>query len=599
MADPYWIADGIPHRIGATRCVLGTLRSSPDSVEAQETTTEYDNVTGCSPRNPEHGVKFTDDGLGNNTFTAMSPYSTYPTKLPLSTENPDTHLVIKARGELERDDDGTWLFPKIKLTLRPLFTRLDYKWVADAVATSNIDSVTEFGGGYEEDINGESVWDDFDFFYQYNAPTLTKPEGGSEAASDEYIVERDRLENAFVERGIPLYLQGDFYYRAEDRPPNLSSDYSPPLKPWEIDLTLYPRADGEEAYQFKKNESWDLRYRYPSWYPQYGGSPFHIRDAVDPWGKWVFYTQSQILPSDNPFAYGQSQYAKGIPQLLCPVEKYIRIQEGSKPLFPIKTPQYAGQATYSSFPEMYLLHQPKHLQVVSKVRKRYPYSFTTQVQSVNYPYPFYVYDNNPDNVFYGIDIEGLGFAYTLWGTQYYFATRNWLAGESDPEPVKYDCKSWWRMEIETDRCEWNFNEKLDEGWTIKGYVKFGKKLLEVPQAYQGGALRGSAPFFYFTGGQVVSPVNGVFPLPAFGFENWQSPELDVDAGQTPFTIKITRDNALGTPVTVVDFPIGGQTFVPNGEGGYDPVQWGDAPERSINFITDFVITEIIPPTPPD
>lgn len=596
MADTYWTADGIPKRLGATRCVLGTLRSSPETIEAQEDTTEYDNVTGCSARNPQHGVQFTEDEFGNNTFTAMSPYSSYPSKLPLSTDNPDTHLVIKARGELERADDGTWLFPKIKLTLRPLFTRLDYKWVADAVATSNIDSVTEFGGGYEEDVYGESIWQDFDFFYQYNAPTV--PQDGTEAQSDAYIQARDDLENYFVERGTPLYLQGDFYYRAEDRPPNLSQDYSPPLKPWEIDLNLYPRADGEEAYQFKKNESWDLRYRFPSWYPQYGGSPFHIEDFTDIWGRWVFTPNPQILPSDNPFAYGQSAFYKGIPQLLVPVEKYVRIQEGSPPFFPIKTPDPAGQATYSSFPEMYLLHEPKHLQVVTKVRKRYPYSFTTQCQSMNYPYPFFVYDSNPANVFYGEDIEGLGFIYTIWGSQFYFATRN-FGNESVADPVKYDCQSWWRMEIETDRCEWNFDDSLDEGWTIKGYVKFGRKLLEVPQPYQGGAVRGGMTFFYFSGGQAVSPTNGVYPLPAFGFENWQSPELDGDAGQTPFTIKITRDNALGKPVTVVDFPIGGQTFVPNGEGGYDPVQWGEAPERSINFITDFVITEIIPPTPPE
>lgn len=587
-AEPYWTADGIPKRLGATRCVLGTLRSSPESVEADENTTDYENVTGCSPRNPEHGVQFTDDGLGNNTFTAMTPWGSYPSRLPSSLDSEDTHLVIKARGELERDEDGTWLFPKIKLTLRPLFTRLDYKWVADAVATSNLDAVTTFGGGYEEDVYGESVWMDFDFFYQYNAPTIdleTDPDG--------YTRERATMEGYFVERGTPLTLKGDFYYKSSDRPPNLSTQYSPPLEPWEIDLTLYPRADGEEAYQFKKNESWDLRYRYPSWYPQYGGCPVHEKDATDIWGRWVFYPQSHILASDNPFDYGDEPYYKGIPQVLTPVEKYVRVQDGSPPQFPIITDEPSGVATYSSFPEMYLLQEPKHLQVVTKVRKRYPYSFTTQCEP-NYGTTFQVFDNNPANRFVTEIETGVFGVTTLTGFQHYFGTKT----EYETEPVRFDCKSWWRMEIETDRCEWNFDESLDEGWTIKGYVKFGKKLLHIPTPNQGGAVKGNSPFFSFSGGQLVSPTNGVYPLPNFGFLNYENPDLDGDAGQTPFTIKITKDNALGKPVTVVDFPIGGQTFVPNGEGGYDPVNWGDAPERSINFITDFVITEIIPPTPP-
>jgi hypothetical protein len=208
MADPL-IKDGIPLRVGATRCVLGTLRDSPDVVEATENTIDHDDVAGCSARNPEHGVTYTNDENGDPRYTAMTPYSTYPSKLPTSTDDEDTHLVIKARGQLERDEDGTWMFPKVKLTLRPLFTHLDYKWISDAVADGNLDSVTNFGGGYEENANGESVWMDFDFMHSYQAPTLSDE---AEDFSERYDYEKDRMETFYVERGLPIYLEGDFYY---------------------------------------------------------------------------------------------------------------------------------------------------------------------------------------------------------------------------------------------------------------------------------------------------------------------------------------------------------------------------------------------------
>lgn len=597
MPDSYWTADGIPKRLGATRCVLGTLRSSPDVVEATETITNHDDVTGCSARNPEHGVKYTDDEFGNKTYTAMTPYSTYPSKLPVSTNDTNTHLVIKARGELERDEDGTWLFPKIKLTLRPLFTRLDYKWIGDALAQSNLDAVTEFGGGYEEDVYGESVWMDFDFMYAYQADTL---DDTAEDFDERYEQEREKMEHSYVERGTPLYLEGDFYWKSEDKPDNLGQEYAPPLQPWEIDLTLYPRADGEEAYEFKKNESWDLRYRYPLWYPNYGGSPYFTTTQQYPFGAWIYTPNPTLPPSENPFAKKDSSpsspYANGIPNTLVPVEKYIRIQEGSPPFFPLLTPYTSPPV--AAVRELYYLHQPKHIQAVTKVRKRYPFSFNAEVNAGN-SQTFKVYDANPANrFFFEPDPENepnIFQVYTIEGVSPFRGTDPLYYPDALNGVEKFNCQSWWRMEIETDRCEWNFDEVLDKGWTIKGKIKFAKKLLATLST-PNGAVKGQAPFQYFSG-TVVSPTNGVYQNSCFGFFRPEDAEPDGEAGETDFTIQITRNNAVGSPVKILDFPIGGQTFIPNEAGdGYVPVQWGDSPERSINFITDFYITEIIPPS---
>lgn len=647
---PYFIAQGIPKRLGATRCVLGTLRSSPETTEADENTTEYDNVTGCSPRNPEHGVKGTiyegeTEEENYAMVTAMTPYSSYPTRLPSSSDDDGTHIIIKARGELERDlESGEWLFPKLKLTIRPLFSRLNYKWVSDAVGISNLDSVTSFGGNYEEDINGESIWYDFDFLHEPNYPYWgDDPITGTGVNRNAFV---EDLLGQYYERGRQLRLEGDFYYKAADRPPNLSTDYSPPLRPWEIDLTLYPRADGEEAYEFKKNESWDLRYRSPTWYPQYGGTP--LRFTTDGYHiEYRWSTPNSGLASENPFSKPyrfnlSPEYSRGLPQRLVPVEKYVRVQEGSPAAFPIEIPYpeglyedengnilvepyQIGVPWISPFPESYRLHKDRHIQIATRVRKRYPFSFDANTQDGGAT-RFFCHDNNPANFYAPIlpfqDPPYTYFTLTVSGFQEYFATRRDLGLT---ESVRFNCESWWRMEIDTERCEWNFNEALDEGWTIKGYIEFGKKLLEQPYHNDGTAVIGTGVNDYTTnpskrtdskdGGTYTTPLtagyqiggtdyktinqtSGVYPLPAFGFSNPNPEEVD-DAGVAPFAVKVTKDNALGKPVAVLDFPIGGQTFVPDGSGGYDPVQWGDAPERSIVFIKDFYITEIIPPEPPE
>jgi len=597
MPDPE-IKKGIPLRVGATRCVLGTLRDDPEVVEATETLIDHENVTGCSPRNPQHGVKYTNDENSEPRYTAMTPYSTYPKKLEKSTDDEATHLVIKARGQLKRAEDGAWLFPKIKLTLRPLSTKLDYKWISDAVAESNIDSVTDFGGGYEEDVYGESVWMNFDYLYAYQAQTLDYT---AEDFNEKYEVERSNLEASYIERGLPIYLQGDFFYKAEDMPDGVGQEYAPPLKPWEIDLTLYPRAEGETKYDFKMNESWDLRYRYPSWFPAYGGTPYWTVSDQFPQGRWIFTPNPAILPSENPFVkpadgVGYSIYSNGIPNHLVPVEKYIRIQEGSVASFPLETP--SSDSANSSQPQIWKLHNPKHLQVVTKIRKRYPFSFNAQANAA-YSSDFQVFDNNPANVFYyepdPINEPSVFQAYTVSGSQVFRGTDPEYYPDALDGVEKYNCESWWRMEIETEACEWNFDEILNRGWTIKGKIKFAKKFLD-RFSTPNGAVKGGGTFQYFSGTGTVSATEGVYQTASFGFFRPEDTEWDAEAGEQEFTVKISKDNAIGSPVLVLDFPIGGKSYIPNAEGdGLTPVQWGDPPELSINFIQDFFITEIIPP----
>lgn len=612
---PYFIAKGIPKRIGATRCLLGTLRG-PETLEPDDTTTEYDNVTGCSPRNPEHGVVgsiYEGETEEENyaMVTAMTPYSSYPSTLPLSTDDEGTHLVIKARGEIQRDmGSGEWQFPKLKLTIRPLKSVLDYRWFADATRVFNYNSVTNYGGNYEEDAAGESVWYDFDIAYDYyGAPFDVNNIGSLNAA-------REVMRAAFVERGTPLFLKGDFYYKMADAPPNTPSEYAQPLEPQEIDLNLYPRADGEEPYEFKRNESWDLRYRFPFWWNFYGGGVrYQYKSDLETPGYYWVWSQPTELASSNPHSYqdntGFPDYTPFTNYYLAPVSKFLRIQDGSPPSYPIgPLNDYIQGVSDKAFPDLWERHHIPYEQVVTKVRKRYSFSFETPKvrtdASTNTGGSFQIIDQNPANaqVYSGTDPEGNpeSSLFRLVEFQRFFACNSEKNGEAAEDPIRFKCEAWWRMEIDTERCEWNFDEKLDEGWTIKGFVEFGNILLKEPILGQADAVKGyqyGTDFFF---PQFIWRSNGVAPIPAFEFYPTESEDGEeypyAPAGRAEFTVKVTKDNAIGKPVTVLDFPVGGTTYVPDGSGGFTPVHWGQAPERSMVFITDFYITEIIPPAPP-
>ena len=610
------IHKGIPLRVGACRCVLGTLRNDPDVVEATEDLNNHDNVTGCSARDPKHIVKITTvkyppDDKGYPYFTAMSPWSNYPRTIGTGTlANEDTHLVIKARGKLKKGGDGVWLFPKVKLTIRPVSSKLEYKWISDAVANQNVDATTEFGGGYEETVYGESIGMDFDYLYGYQVPTVQQPdddgEGYKNALSD--------LLSQYTERGLPIELEGEFYYKNSDMPDGLHQQYAPPLQPWEIDLNLYPHAEGEANYDLKMNESWDLRYRFPLWYPTYGGVPNWTTATGYTYGKWNWTPATNVFPSTNPFLKKaptiptvpptpavSDRYYNGIPNHLVPVEKYLRIQEGSLAQFPLIISNSANQTAVH--PAFYVLHKDKHMQIVTKVRKRYPFSFQMNANSTSSK-TFKVLDQNPANIFYRLqdgysEEDGVYYAFSISGDVMFRGTDPNYYPDALNGVERYKCQSWWRMEIEAEACEWNYNEKLGKGWTIKGKIYFAKKILATFSTAGGGVATpsGVAPLsgaaFYLN----ASPSEGLYGVSSFGFWRPEDTLYDTLAGEADFSVTISPANATGGKVKVFDFPIGGKSYVPNEAGdGMTPQFWGDEAENSINYIQDFVITEIIPPT---
>lgn len=577
----YFLPDGIPKRTAACRCLLGNLRSDPLTDESSETTIDYTYITGCAERAGAHEVTTDpDDGY----ITNLSGFKNYPSKLPTSTDDPNTHLVIKARGVPQMDGDGNPVFPSIRLTLRPLSSYLDYTWLGDA--GSQTQPVNELG----ENDDGEIVFDNFAPAYTFEGslaqlnlifvdygedgcPQYTTNNEEWEAFTEAWNNNYNEAVSQFGEFGGMMTYKGEFYYRVEDLPPNLDpAIYAPPLKPQEIDLTLYPHISGEEAYEFKINESWDLRYRYPLWWNEFGGLPYWDEADTKKW-KWEPTT---ILETTNPFS-----------QSLVPVQKYLRIfdPEGF-PADPTSGTNWENSIYgHQSRP----LFQGGQIQAVSVIRKRYPYSFDATPRVFEGSEAFYVLDYNPQNYEEFIlppvgesncgSKSGMPLAYAIP-----FQGRNTYEGTIERPETSFKCVSRWRMELQVNRDEWNFDESLKKGWKIKGKIKFGKKFLSTANPDDTKRGENTNPYSIV----IASCISQVptFPVNFFGEDINET----YPAGEMDFEVEVTKANSTGEPVAVMEIPIGEQIVI-----NEQVVQCGDRPEYSINFISDFYITEIVPP----
>ena len=616
MSDGNFIKEGIPLRIGATRCVLGTLRIDPDTVEATNTTTDYENITGCSPRDPKHDIQ-TDNV--DDKATSMACWTNYPALLPSSDEeNPDTHLVVKARGDLVVDQEGEWYLPKIELTIRPLKSALDYKFARDFTDQMPVGSqLTWFGqeglGTYAENSDEEMVVNDFkiNYYYEFDPrePSLLEgdPESGYFEDDSYYLNElaKDANDRVYAQplkatHGVTMTLKSDFYWKTEDKPSDTPAQYAPPLKPQEIDLTLYPRSEGDEPYEFKINESWDLRYRFPTWWNLRGGYPWTNPENRN---EYIWNPPTE-LDGDNPFANEGNIFSGGIPpdgELLVPVQKFIRV--GDPANFPIVV---AGSDPREQVWGVRNLFALKQVESVTKIRKRYPFSFKANplIDTVARVSRATVLDWTVPPNYSEIASPPFGESF-LWskGIAYDFYSVPYGAEDPDVHDAEtmssyYDCQTWWRMEINTDLGEWNYDEELEKGWKIKGKIVFGRKGLTGTVANHPLYHRG----WRWTGEGQINPIgnsfnpqliyNGIWRTQAFGFFEGEGDDPYNTAGEVEFEVEITEDNAIGSKVRVFDFPIGG-TITPPWTN--QPTQFGNLRTNEICFIKDFYITEIVPP----
>lgn len=606
MAEKDFIqSNGIPLRIAACNCLLGMTRDMEDFVEADEQFTNWDGIVGASLRDPTHivvGVKYVDsrDGTANDGFnddakalcTILQPYTNYPASIPVGS-SPD-NLIVMARGKIKWKS-GKPVFPAITIKLRP------YKCVLDYTYLGNTNASGEGEVGYE-------------------GKDKTPPTGGTEDIMDLWMFEgevppnyfydyeghyaaiqrnQEKAQYEFNERFGMITLQETHYFENKDRPSDEKTKWEA-LPDYVPNPTLYPRAETGEAYDFKRNESWDCRYRFPNWWFEQNknvivwceGSPVRLPaisyDGYEQFPE-VEATEWQYTPvktqnvsiHDNPFFDPKSaSNLEGV----APVIKGFYVDG--------ELPSATGWKA---------LAQSTSLKWYKYIRKRYSYSFN--VESPSAPY-YYVPDNTvgAQGVYYN-DYQSYPYNY-IWRGQLAYVVKP-ISYDYYSSDQKFKCDTWWRMEVSAPLAEWNWDDDEEVGTTISGWILLKKKVCDTSKGgYYGDAWVG--------GGVSVGWNNGGYGGNFF-YTWWSSPvtggrkfiwskELgDFPAGEIPWSVTINRKNAkekddgLKSFVPFFDFPIGGEIWVSDGHGGLTSIRCGDPIENGMSYISDFIVTAISTP----
>ena len=520
---PFRFQFGIPARIAGARSLLGRLRGGEGTITPEDDTPkeEYDKVTGLAPRDPGHVVTGEyDPDLDETTVSNVRAYANYPSRVVATESEP--MLVAKIRGPILEDEEGKPIFPAVRIVARPLATQINYQWTGPAhnPLTGELDTLWKFQGNPSGD-------------YESNTAL-------AQAAYSEY--------------GSTRVLTETNFWRAEDVPEGHTPPYEPPTD-YEYDVTAYPRhpsADG--AYDWQKYETWDFRYRLPSWY---GTEQGDILSVTAPGGTTVYYQGYTPTwpPETNPFF--------GV--WLAPVIPGFHIEGGAASIPSIFVPSPPNPQpgitnaveTLTAIPE---------LKFTEDIRKLYAYSFAVVANNSDHNFPeFGVYDNQvPD----------------LWGTLYpvpWFNDSNFFKAYAT-----------WALEITAEDCCWC------RGYTIKGKVKFKKYAFNTTQE---GAVGPSQPWSILDptrpGGTSLGTVGAtIWPGMRFRVErDIEGNDLPpVDAGELDWEVTVNSTTATGSPETFGTFFCFETTMVDGSPVTTPPID-------ELVYISDFYITEITPPAP--
>lgn len=511
---------GIPPRTAAARSILGRTRGEDGTITPEDDTpkADYDKVTGFSPRDPGHSVTGEYDAdLDETTISSLRAFATYPSRL--NETDTEATLVVKVRGPVGEDEDGNPTFPSIKIVARPLATQLDYRWTGPAHSplTGELDTLWKFQGD----------------------PNLTYEQ--NEAAA----------QSAYVEYGSTRTLEELNYWRAEDVPEGHSPPWTPPTD-YEYDFIAYPRPPQDGPYDWQKYETWDFRYRLPSWYGTEQGDILTVPMVT--YFDCYYQALTPTWPSDtNPF----------LGFWIAPVIPGFHIEGGAASIPSITVPVGPNlQSGITSAVET--LTAIPQLKFTEDIRKLYPFSFGLIANNSEHAFPyFYVYDNKSPE---------------LWGTSY---PVQWFNDQNI-----FKAYATWALELTAENCCWA------RGYTIRGKVRFKKYIFNLEQE---GAVGISTPWAILNptrpGNTAIGTVNStIWPGMRFRVErdiegNDLPPE---DAGELDWEVTIDETTATGQPFKFGTF-FCAQTLMVDGE----PVI--TLPMDELVYVSDLVVTEIIPP----
>ena len=612
-------------------------------VKADEDTVEFDNITGNAPRDPKHRVytvtyndttdseggrlKYQKDGINDGVTElgcAIVAWGSYPS----TPEN----LLIKIKRNIEETDEDL-LFPKITITMRPLYCDLDYAYIGNANKSG------EGEVGYEsqntdDDLYSVAYWEGSEIpAPNWYDGTLDLDNSANYEAyrANEYAFAQYAIDEIGV---FPLLEFSErHYWKNKDRP---SSSHTPwePQEDWDIEPTIYPHIETEGSYDFVRNESYDCRYRYPrNYFEKYGNLRMEVGDTygepeffiayegvLDPddedgetyvlfpvsLGTWK-YTHAQQDP-DNPIVITKTN------PLFEPSKlgNTFLSDEGIAPI--VKGWYWDGSSPPQTNKGMYSLVASENYKVTKDIRKRYCYSF--RLKGAFAP-ALKVFDhlnaNTGGNVLgeWRQNVDGgqvSNYKYAEGASYYLNAGKavelGYLAGSFDrSDDTYYNCDAVWAMEVNCKVEDWNFKDEettdqytgqkktVKKGATISGYISLAQVEMSLSVAQQGLYSSATADYDTFSG------INSwISPSVVFRAKRRQ---IDVDeqgtpiyevvrmsAGQIEWSITLTEQHAKGKPVKFKDIYL----VPPEAEAGLPNTGNG-----TMLYITDFVVTSVTPP----
>ena len=533
---------GIPHRSGACFCLLGKTRGEMGVVEATEETEEFDNIVGNAPRAAGHRIytvayndatdseggrmKHTIDGINDNVNQLgclITAWGNYPTKTSDFDITPE--FIIKIKRNIDVDDEDK-LFPRMTITMRPLYCDLEYNYVGNA----NVSGQGEVG--YEsEDVQDDSfavAWWSSD-----QAMPRLEGEGGWLTAPDENgnrgMVENEAAITQYNENWrrfltycvdekklFPLvYLEERHYWRNKDRPSEAETPFET-LKDWEIEPTIYPNSISDsEPYNFIRNESYDCRHRYPLDYFQKHGELLMSYTEYDK--PKFFIPYDAVKGSYNqdviyPITLGTWEHTKFVFDPINPIiagktnpefepNKYLPMlstnsDEGIAPI--IKRWYWDGTSPPSTGLGLQHIFGSESFKLIKDIRKRYCFSFKAKGGYVGWSPELYVFDHfncasNGNLLTYwaGYETQSGEIAYVEVAYPVTYSITSQSAKEvggflekswNFVQDSYFNCISTWALEINCKVEDWNFVEevkidqytgakkKVKRGATISGYI---------------------------------------------------------------------------------------------------------------------------------
>ena len=513
---------GIPPRTAAARSLLGLQRGDPDVVTPGDTTNqgEYGNVTGFGQRDPGNDVTGEYDFfLDETTISYVRAYSNYPAKLNSTDE--EATLVAKIQGPIKEDEDGNPVFQGIKITCRPLACQIDHVYTADA-------------------LNGDGLPDQLYAFY---------------GSSTDYATNEAEAQSAFSEYSPAKSVEATYYWRSTDVPSGHTPAWTPP-EFWEYEFTCYPHREAEAEYDWQKWETWDMRYRIPSWYRTDAGVAANGFD-----GQLYWKYDSYQYP-----ARSESTYNPYLGTRIVPVCKGFYIEGGADEVpkaYYVDDPD--PQIAWESFINAYQTIITDPLATYWEyVRKLYSYSYAVSAlnsQGTLWCDSFIVRESSYDS--YSVNND--------WNT-YVVERQN---QENDFKAV-----ATWTLEIDAPLCCWS------KGYTIRGRVYFKKYQIDTGvEAISSGLITALE-----VSGSAINQATSVWPGMAFRLEQTDGvTDPPEDAGYLDWEVVIDETTAKGSPHKFLNFLCYETTMV-DGEPVTNP------PLDEMVYVSDFVVTEIVPPS---